>query len=197
MSVASLPSEQSQDELQRIRVKGGVAAAFAHGPYGTYPSRLAEADGYRLRFPDARHGCEAVLLNTGGGVAGGDEIALAFDLLPCTSVTVTTISAERIYRTIKVPARVDISLRLAEESRLAWLPQETILYSGAHLERRLNVDMREDAELTLLDIVVLGRRGSDERMGHGRIDDRWSIRRAGRLIHMEALRMHDHIDHLI
>jgi urease accessory protein len=191
MSAASSPSEPSPQALQTLRVKGGVRAAFRAGPRGTFAATVHEADGWRVRFPDAGAGadCEAVILNTGGGIAGGDEVRLDFDLGPGARVTATSAAGERVYRALDVPARIATALRLAPGSALAWLPRETILSSGARMARRIEVEMAESASLSLLDILVLGRHGSGERMQAGMLDDLWAIRRGGRLVHAEAVRL--------
>ena len=47
-------------------------------------------------------------------------------------------------------------------ARLDWLPQETILFDAARLERRLEVDLAADARLTALETLVLGRAAMGE-----------------------------------
>jgi urease accessory protein len=189
MSVAVCPSETPGSALQRIRVDGGVKLAFAAGHCGTYCARVAESDGHRARVLPTQGRSDVVLLNTGGGIAGGDRVRFEASLGPGTDAQVTTVAAERIYRSSGLPARMDVSMSLGAGSRLAWLPQETILYSGARLQRRIDIAMAASATITLLDIVVLGRRGSGEVMQAGAWEDRWTVRRSGRMVHMEAVRM--------
>lgn len=197
MSVAASPSEAAGAALQRIRVDGGVKLAFAAGHEGSFCARIAEADGHRARVLPGRGRSEVVLLNTGGGIAGGDRVKFEITLAPGSDAVVTTVAAERIYRTAGEPSRIEVGMTLEPASRLAWLPQETILYSGAQVCRRIDIAMAASATLTLLDIVVLGRRGSGEVMEAGALDDRWIVRRAGRIVHMEAVRMGGAIEHLM
>lgn len=181
--------------LQSLRVSGSVRAEFIAGDGLTYAARTHEAQGWRIRIPEpVARNCEAIILNTGGGIAGGDAVKLDFRLGEKAQATVTTVAGERVYRTVGPAAHIDAKLTLAARSSLSWLPRETILSSGARLLRRIDVDMAPDATLTLLDIVVLGRRGSGERMERGLLDDRWSIQRAGRLSHMEALKLEGAIE---
>ena len=186
MFAASLPSEVP---LQALRVRGGVRMHFAHTVRGTHAASVHEAEGWRARFPATGTQCEAVILNTGGGIAGGDEVTLACELNAGASVTTTTVAGERVYRALEEPARLTTQLHLGPASALAWLPRETILSSGAKLMRRIEVDMAASARLTLLDIVVFGRRGAGERMESGTFADRWTIRRDGRVAHAEAVRL--------
>jgi urease accessory protein len=175
--------------LDRIRVRGGVGIDFRNDGAGTYAARLAEADGYRVRLPAGGDGAEAVLLNTGGGIAGGDRVALEVGVGAHAAATVTSVSAERVYRSAGAPARIDVALTIGENGRLDWLPQETILSSGARLERRLDVTMAASATLVIADIVILGRHGAGEAMRAGAVTDRWQVRRDDRVVHVEALRL--------
>ena len=129
-----------------------------------------------------------------GGVAGGDEARFEIAAGAGATATISSVAAERVYRAHAEPARLSVSLALAAASRIDWLPQETILYAGARLVRRVDVALAADAAVTLLDILVLGRRGSGERMVDGALDDRWTIRRGDRLVHMEAVRLEGAID---
>lgn len=171
--------------------------AFEAGASGTRAVRVAEADGHRVRFPRGASGCEAVLINTGGGVAGGDAVRIEASLAPGAAATISSATAERVYRALGRPARIEVAARLAAGSVLAWLPQETILYCGAKLERRIEVEMAEDARLTLADIIVLGRRAAGEQMTAGNLSDRWTIRRGGQLAHAEAVRLKGPIDEIM
>jgi urease accessory protein len=171
-----------------IRAKGRISARFSATPRGTRAVDFAESGGYRLKFPHA-DGCEATLVNTGGGVTGGDHLAIDIALDDGAAVTVTTQSAEKIYRAQHDPARMSVQLSLGEQALLDWLPQETILFSGARLDRRLEVAMAGSARLTLCEMLVFGRAAMGEAMTAGRLSDRWLIRRDGALILAEALRL--------
>ena len=50
------------------------------------------------------------------------------------------------------------SLTAARGSTLFWLPQETILYDGAALDRRLEVDIAPNATFLMVEPVLFGRR---------------------------------------
>ncbi len=172
-----------------LRARGEARAAFARVGSRSAPARVFEAGGLRLRFPRSPGPCEAVLVNTGGGMAGGDRATIELSLERAADVLATTQSAEKIYRSEGEPARVATRLSLAAGARLAWTPQETILFDQARLERRLDAEIAEDASLLLIESVVFGRLA----MGEDRIDagfkDRWRIRRAGRLAFAEEFRL--------
>jgi urease accessory protein len=102
---------------------------------------------------------------------------------------VTTAAAEKVYRAQGPAAQLNIALKLAAGSHLAWLPQETILFDQAQISRRIDIDLAEDASLLLCEIVVFGRTAMGERMQAGEFVDRWRMRRAGRLVFAENIRL--------
>jgi urease accessory protein len=164
-----------------------VEVKLARVNTSTHAASLFETGGLRLRFPKANGSCEGVFINTGGGIIGGDRVAIHCDVGPRASATLTTQSAEKIYRAESTPAEIGVTLRLAQKSELVWLPQETILFDGARLSRTFDAAMTADASLTLMETVVFGRIARAERLGDGLLRDRWHIRRDGRLIFAEAV----------
>lgn len=213
MSVAASPCETAgphdashgpsndprHDPMASIRVIGGGAtASFIYKEGATRIATLAERGGYRLKFPDTPGpALEAVLVNTGGGVAGGDQVQLDLTAGPATHVTLSTVSAERIYRALGASARIDVTLSAGPEAVLAWLPQATILFSGARLERRFAIDLAPTSSLVIGEITLFGRAASGETMGRGLLDDRWRIRRDGRTILAEATKLDGDIGALL
>ncbi len=169
-----------------VRAEGGVRVAFGATPRGTAPLTIAESGGYRVRFP--RTG-EGVLINTGGGMTGGDRMSLDVAVGPGADAVVTTQAAEKIYRSDGPDTEIAASLDLQPGSRLAWLPQEQILFDGARLRRTLDVVMSADAALTLVESVVFGRQAMGENVHAGAFRDRWRIRRDGRLVFAEDVHL--------
>ena len=175
------------------RAIGLLRARFVRAGARTQVERVYEAGGLRLRFPNVLRGtrpdCEAVCINTGGGMVGGDGAQLAFDLADGAAVTLTTQSAEKIYRAEGTPTTVDVALKLCAGAQAEWLPQETILFDRIDLRRRLEIDMTADATLLLAETLVFGRLAMGETVRTGSVRDQWRIRRAGRLVFAEAFRV--------
>ena len=156
----------------------------------TRRGRLHESGSLRVRFPSPEDdGLSAVLVNTAGGVAGGDRFDIAISAGEAARLTLTTAAAEKVYRAPDAAAQLDISLKAASGARLAWLPQETILFNGAKISRRIDIDLAEDASLLLCEIVVFGRAAMGERMERGEFVDRWRLRRGGKLVFAETVRL--------
>lgn len=151
---------------------------------------LHESGSLRVRFPSPEaQGLSAMFVNTAGGVAGGDRFEIDIATGEGSRLTVTTAAAEKIYRSHGPAAQLDIALKAEANAHLAWLPQETILFDQARVERRIDIDLAESASLLLCEIVVLGRAAMGERMRHGHFLDRWRLRRGGRLVFAETVRL--------
>jgi urease accessory protein len=132
-----------------------------------------------------------VIVNTGGGIAGGDAYRIELALKEGAEVEVTTTAADKIYRTDGPPARIATELTLESNASLAWLPQEALLFEGAALERRLAIDMAGDARLILVESLVFGRLAKGESRVDARLRDSWRLRRDGRLVFADETRL-DH-----
>ncbi len=162
-----------------------LAATFIANSGMTTIDRLYESGALRLRRPRGA-ACEAIVVNTGGGIVAGDTLALTFDLKPHAEVSVTTVAAEKIYRSAGAIASIGTRLALAGGARLLWLPQETILFDGARLARTFDVDLAPDARLVAAEMLVFGRLASGETTTTGSLRDAWRVRRDGRLVFADA-----------
>ena len=151
-------------------------------------ARRREEGCVKLRMPTLAAGQapEAIIINTSGGLAGGDRLEI--DVRVASDLCLTTQAAEKVYRSLSNETHLSIRLSGQGEARLLWLPQETILFDGARLERSLDVDLQENAGLLAVESVVLGRKAMGESLTDFSFHDRWRIRRAGRLIYADDLR---------
>ncbi len=152
--------------------------------------QLHESGSLRVRFPSPEaEGLSAMFVNTAGGIAGGDRFDIDIAVGEGSRLAVTTAAAEKIYRAQGPAAEVNIALKAAEGAHLAWLPQETILFDAARVSRRIDIDLAGGASLLLCEIVVFGRSAMGERMQSGEFVDRWRLRRGGRLVFAETVRL--------
>ena len=177
--------------LQRAR--GAVRVAFGRHPAtgAAQLTTLYQSGSSKCLLPRVSGPMrEAVLLNTAGGITGGDVFDVEVSVAE-TTLAVTSQTAERIYRSVTGSGQVRNRLTIGPGGRLDWLPQETILFDGGRLDRRLDVDMAEDASLWAVESVVLGRTAMGEQVETGSLSDQWRIRRGGRLIHADGLRLRD------
>ncbi|TMJ04804.1 MAG: urease accessory protein UreD [Alphaproteobacteria bacterium] len=176
------------------RAFGSVAFAVKSAGGKTRRAAVHEAGSLRVRCPGAPAAeLEAVLINTAGGIAGGDRFALDIAAGRGTRLLVTTAAAEKIYRSLGPDSLIDVRLDVAAGASLAWLPQETILFDRARLARTIEVDLAADARLFLAEAIVFGRTGMGEAVEEGALADRWRVRRDGRLIYAETVRLEGEI----
>ncbi len=172
------------------RAVGRIALTVAAGAGGSRPARVHESGSLRVRFPH-RDGAalDAVIVNTGGGMTGGDRFALAVNVGAGADVSVTTAAAEKIYRSLGPDTVLDLNLTVASGGRLTWLPQETILFDRARLRRKIDVDLAPDASLLLAEASIFGRSAMGETVRSGSFSDRWRVRVGGSLVFADAIRL--------
>jgi urease accessory protein len=172
----------SDKDLQRARGCGRLVLSGSES--GTRIVDVFARSPIRIMFPRAAGNVveEAVLVNTGGGVAGGDRLDCAVTAQAGASIAVTSQAAEKVYRALNEPARISTKLKVCEAAKLAWLPQETIVFDRGRLDRKTEIDLSSGAELLALEWLVLGRAERGEAMVGGHIRDSWRVRNDGRLI---------------
>lgn len=136
---------------------------------------------------------EAILINTSGGLTGGDVIDWSVAAAASTKLSVTTQANEKIYKAASGTASVSTDITVGCNASVHWLPQETILFDQASLSRRLDVDLAESSEFLAVEAVLLGRRAMGEAVVNGFFRDRWRVRRNGQLIHAEEMRFEGEI----
>jgi len=178
------------DVFAANRAHGTVRFDVASVDGVTRRRSLHESGSLRVRFPSPEaQGLSAVFVNTAGGIAGGDRFDIDIATGERSRLTVTTAAAEKIYRAQGPAAQVNIALKAAADSHLAWLPQETILFDRVRAERRIDIELADSASLLLCEIVVFGRSAMGERLLQGEFVDRWRVRRGGRLVFAETVRL--------
>ncbi|WP_240549481.1 urease accessory protein UreD [Devosia salina] len=171
--------------LQRARGVGRIATKQGNGR--TRLDTLFQEGCGKIRLPNTHSpSLEAVLINTAGGITGGDHLSWSAEVAPDGHLVLTTQACERSYRSTGDFGRVETRLQLGAGAHLDWLPQETILFAASKLARKLDVDMAEGATLTAIESVLLGRDAMGEDAADALLRDNWRIRRNGRLIHAEA-----------
>jgi len=172
------------------RAIGQVALSVKSVGGKTRRGEVHEAGSLRVRCPGApAQQLEAVIINTAGGVAGGDRFDLEIAAGEGTRLVVTTAAAEKVYRALGPDSVISVKLDVAAGTTLAWLPQETILFDRARLSRSIEVDLAPDAQLFLAEAIIFGRTGMGEGVEEGALSDRWRVRRDGKLIYAEGVRL--------
>jgi urease accessory protein len=154
------------------------------GVHGNRVARWREAGAAKVRFADPQ---EAILINTGGGLAGGDYFTFEIAAKDNSRLAVTTQAAERVYRTLGAAAEIDVNISVQDSSTIWWVPQETILFQNSALARRLSCELSGRARLLCVESVILGRKESGEEVSSIHFRDSWRIKRDGKLAFAEEL----------
>jgi urease accessory protein len=181
----------SDKDLQRADGSGQMVLSGSAS--GTRLVDVFQRSPIRIMFPRSGGSAieEAVIINTAGGIAGGDRLEFSVTALADASVVVTSQAAEKVYRALSEPARITTKLKACETAKLAWLPQETIVFNSARLCRETEVELSSGAELLALEWLVLGRTAHGEEMVGGHITDSWRVKKDSRLIWADSLRVTD------
>jgi urease accessory protein len=198
MSVVTLRSERQRAVPATAhaspafeRCDGASEIRFSRKDGLTALSHLFQRAPCRVLFPNAPADDLplAALLTTSGGLAGGDRVRISVAVERGAQAVVTTQAAEKIYRSLGPDTRVDVALSVAADAWLEWIPQETILFDRARLSRRTTVEIESGGRLLAAEMLVFGRAARGERLSAGLLHDRWTVREAGRLRWVDAIRL--------
>ena len=181
---------QTNPTMQRAR--GVAEVRLKRAPDGAaVPDRLRQEGSAKAMMPRGAAAAgrrEVVFLNTAGGLTGGDRLSYGLELAPGLTATGTTQTAERAYSAAAGgTARMEVRLRVGAGGWLDWLPQETILFDGASLERETVVDLAPDAGCLMLETVILGRHAMGEEVEGVHLRDLRRVERGGRPVWSEPL----------
>ena len=159
---------------------------------------LRQSGCLKARFPRPERGAwmNAVTLNTSGGVAGGDVLSSTITIADGTKATIAAQAAERFYRVLPGARAAEIRthITVGHGASAEWLPQETIFFDNCAVDRKLNIDLAGDAWFLGVESLIFGRAAMGEAVRLACISDTIRIRRDGRLILHDAIRMHGEIE---
>ncbi len=170
------------------RAVGTFSMTAKHTDQGTRIGTLRTSGSMKALFPRG-HTLEAIMINTSGGLTGGDRFSTDVAAGPGCDVVLTTQAAERAYRSSGCTARVESRLTVGENARMCWLPQELIVFEGSALKRRLRIELDETGRLLMVEPVIFGRRAMGERLGQIALHDQIDIRRDGQPLYLDHIRL--------
>ncbi|HLY58998.1 MAG TPA: urease accessory protein UreD [Stellaceae bacterium] len=173
------------------RAEGRLALRVHRSGDATQLAGLHQESPLRALFPAVAPAApmRAVLVNCGGGLVEGDRLSVEISVGPGAVLSVTTQAAEKIYRSIGQTCRIVSSFAVEDDALLLWLPQETILFDGARLDRRQTVFLGASARLLVAETVLFGRAARGESFATGHLHDAWRLHRDGRLVWADAIRL--------
>ena len=188
---ASEPATTSVDTaVQPPRAIGRVRLSSMARDGGSHIRDLFQTGALRLVFPHGRTEVEAVLVNTSGGITGGDRFDIQARAETGSELTLTTQAAERAYRALPgQTGRLTTALQVDDGAFLKWLPQETIIFEGSSLQRKLSVDLAPTARFLMVEPLVFGRTAMGESLRDARLWDRIVLRRDGAPLYLDGLNL--------
>ena len=174
---------------QQPRAEGALTVtAKRHGTRSVL-DRYRPSGAMKAMFPQRPGPVEAIVINSAGGITGGDRLRIDAGAGAGAHLTLTTQAAERAYRAAEGWGQLDTRLTVAEGGTLFWLPQELILYQGAALQRSLSISLAPTARLLMVEPVIFGRVAMGERLTQARLRDRIAIDRDGLPLYRDGLRL--------
>jgi urease accessory protein len=138
-------------------------------------------------YPEGASTAHIVMLHPPGGIAGGDTLDIAVEVLPGARALVTTPGATKWYKANGSTASQGV--RLAVGGMLEWLPQEAIVYDDADVDSSIDIALGAGAAMIGWDIVALGRRAAGERFTRGLFSQSIRLRIDGDLAWVERTRI--------
>lgn len=174
---------------RRVRVDGGARVTLRDDAGTTRLRELWHHDPMRVLLPEPVDDVipHVVLLNTAGGLVGGDSLRTEIEVGDRARALVTGQAAEKVYRSDGPEVSIRTALSAGRDAWLEWMPQETILFDASRLDRRLSIELAAGARCLAGEILVLGRRARGETVARAWLRDRWEVRREGRLAWADAL----------
>jgi urease accessory protein len=200
MIATVIPMKKRETKSGKIIVDGKVRLLFEVDSTGdTQLKDLYQSDPLRVLFPNTDNNdiIQAALVNISGGLVGGDQIFVDIQLGENTKALIVGQSAEKVYRSLGLDAKVGIKVKVGAGSWIEFLPQETILFEGSRLRRHTHIDIEGDGCAMAGEIMVFGRRAYGEYFENGLINDSWEVVRDGRLVWADILHMDKNIASII
>lgn len=192
-SAAISPFEPAASPDARLsslpRAQGELRLGFKRRGALTVLDTLYQQGCAKARLPNVEeHGWKsAVAINTSGGLTGGDRLSIAIDWREGAQALVAGQAAEKIYRASSGTAQVRTRLTVGAGAQAEWLPQETILFDRAALDRDTLVNLMPDSSFLGVEAVVLGREAMGESVRQATLRDAWRIQRGGKLIYADVV----------
>jgi urease accessory protein len=177
------------------RASGRLALAFTHDGTSTRVQKFYQEGCLKARLPRPQDEkiIEAVAMNIGGGIAGGDSLSTEITLGPKARAAVSSQAAERVYRALNAPSRITTTISLAPGAALAHLPQETILFDGFALTRTLEINLAPTATYIGVESLIFGRQAMGETIRTGALNDKITLKIGGKLVFQDITRLNGDI----
>ncbi len=161
----------------RVELAGGksvVHTARAHAPL-------------KLLMPNNRGDAAWVFLATlGGGLVGGDAIALDVDVASGATAFLGTQSSTKVFRSERETSQ-SLRANVGDDAALLVVPDPVTCFAGARYTQTTEVTLGERSTLVLVDVATCGRAARGERWDFERYASRMQVERGGRVVAIDSL----------
>src|SRR5262245_24437138 len=130
--------------LHALEGESRVIDSYAHAPFHYLPPRPGDPP-------------LLTIVNSSGGVLGGDLLDIRVDLDAGAQLRLRTQAATKVYRSVSGSARSISRFTLAPAAALDYLPDEVIPFAGSDYEQQTIVDLDAGAIALVSEIVTAGR----------------------------------------
>ena len=139
------------------RANGKLKISFMNSNDETSIHDLHQSGALKVLIPKSKlKYAEAVLINTGGGIVGGDNLSIEVEAAKKTNTWITTQASEKVYKSSSEQGILNTKVTLEDNSTLFWCPKETILFHNSKLIRNLDLILKALVNFLLLKILFLG-----------------------------------------
>ncbi|AJQ96681.1 urease accessory protein UreH [Gynuella sunshinyii YC6258] len=140
-------------------------------------------------YPEGHECAHVYLLHPPGGLVSGDRLNIEIDLAAGAQTLVTTPGAGRVYRARDDASlqRQSLTVQVADDAMLEWLPLETILFPAARVHLNTEVHLEAGGRCLLWDIISFGLPANQQPFDRGELDQRLRIYQGSKLVINERL----------
>ena len=142
-------------------------------------------------FPEGHDVLHLYLLHPPGGLVGGDHLSIEVQGKEQSHVLVTTPSAGKLYRNISdLSQGQQVNIKVEDNAVVEYLPQENIVFNGAHGELHTRVDIDGSGIFMGWEITCLGRPESDEMFEAGSLKQSLLVYKDGKPLFFDRVGLH-------
>jgi len=165
-----------------------LALGFARRDDATILARRDHRGPLRVQkalYPEGPRVCHAIVLHPPAGIAGGDQLDIRIKADAESHALLTTPGAGKWYRSGGAQSSQQVQVTVGAGATVEWLPQESIVFSGAQATMRTTVELEQGACFTGVETICFGRRASGETFERGQLHLATDICSEGRLLWRE------------
>ena len=155
------------DSPMQSNGQGNIEFSYRDGRTNLF--HLYQSDPIRVLFPNvsSEEIKLGIIVTTSGGLVGGDKISLSLTFGEKTSAMIMAQAAEKVYGSSEATCLMEVDLEANTHAWAEYLPQETILFDNARLNRATRIRAAAGSQVLAGEIVVFGRKGSGETFSSG------------------------------